>query len=78
MGQSLEGLAPDERLKRYRQFAEEALRKANCASNGDLRSGFLSMAGGWHALAHQLERQMLSAAPRTFIEEEGEADESRH
>jgi len=53
---SLEWLPLDERLNCYRQFAQEAFRKANEASNPNARAEFFNMAAGWHSLADEIER----------------------
>jgi hypothetical protein len=58
---SLGSLSGQERLKRYRQFAEEALEKANEAGEAEMRTGFLTMAAGWHALACEIERSARDA-----------------
>jgi hypothetical protein len=64
MGQSYEGLAPDQRLIHYRLSAQDALEKAQRAKNPELRAGFLTMAQGWQALAAEVERQMRNGTPR--------------
>jgi hypothetical protein len=58
LGQLLASLPLEERLKRYRQFADEALRQAQFAQNPSLRAGYLSMAQGWQLLASEMERMM--------------------
>lgn len=56
LGQLLESLPLAQRLLRYRQFSQEALRKATDTADEDLRAGYLSMAAGWHMLATEIER----------------------
>lgn len=52
----LESLPMAERARHYRQLAHEALKNAAGAAEGDLRTGYLTMAAGWHSLATEIER----------------------
>lgn len=56
LGQVLESLPLAQRLMRYRQLSQEALRKATQTEDEDMRAGYLSMAAGWHMLATEIER----------------------
>lgn len=56
LGQSLESLSPEQRAERYRQFAEDALRRAKDAANPDQRSEYVNMAAGWHTMALEAEK----------------------
>jgi len=79
MGRSFEGLTREERLIRYRLFAEDALEKAQTASSQELRAGFLTMANGWHIMAAELERQMRRGSLPTMVEQDQpEQDKSAH
>ena len=51
----LEDFPPEERAKRYRMLAEEALRGARGAKTEDERNYFLRMAAQWEALVASLE-----------------------
>ena len=60
----LDRLTHEERVARYRQFAEQALQAASRASDPDLRSGYLRIAIGWETLSEEvLKRQALVSAP---------------
>lgn len=55
----LDRLTQEERVARYRQFAEQALHAASRTSNPDLRSGYLRIAIGWETLSEEvLKRQV--------------------
>lgn len=56
LGQSLESLSPPQRAERYRQFAEDALRRAAEAGGPDQRSEYIAMAAGWHTMALEAEK----------------------
>ncbi len=56
MDNLLDSLPLAERLLRYRQFSQDALRKAGETANDEMRLGYLSMATGWHMLATEVER----------------------
>ena len=56
MGQSLDALPLEQRLRRYRKFAEEEFRLATTERDPDIRAGHLSMAAGWHVLAEDIEK----------------------
>jgi len=56
MGQSLESLPPEQRAERYRQFAADAIKKAQDSQESDRRAEFLGMAAGWHTMAVEAER----------------------
>jgi hypothetical protein len=45
-----------ERAERYRRLASEAFQRAEDSEDDELRSGYLSLASGWHSLASELER----------------------
>ena len=59
--QALEKLPPEQRAQRYRQFAKDALRKAQKTADPDRRAEYFSMASSWHAIASEMER--LAQAP---------------
>lgn len=61
-GRLPETLPLDQRAQRYREFAEQALRRASDTHDPEMRAGFLSMAAGWHALAEEIVRTMARAA----------------
>jgi hypothetical protein len=44
------------RAERYRRLASEAFQRAEESTDDELRSGYLSLASGWHSLASELER----------------------
>ena len=56
MAQSLDLLPPEQRLARYRDFAEAALRQAAMTTDPGIRGDLLTMAAGWHVLIAELER----------------------
>lgn len=56
MGQLLDALPVDQRLTRYREFAEDALRRAASTTDPGIRADLLSMAAGWHLLIGELEK----------------------
>lgn len=58
MGQLLDVLPLEQRLTRYRQFAEDSLRLAAVTCDPVLRAGHISMASGWHVLAAKVENAM--------------------
>jgi len=62
-GRLLETLPLEQRAQRYREFAQEALRRAANTHDSDMRAGFLSMAAGWHALAEEIERTASRTTP---------------
>jgi hypothetical protein len=49
-------LPKKERAERYRRLASEAFQRAEDSRDEELRSGYLSLASGWHSLASELER----------------------
>lgn len=49
-----------ERLKKYRQLAEEAERKAATVDDANARSTFQGFAAGWRHLANQVEAALQS------------------
>jgi hypothetical protein len=55
---TLEWLPLNTRLECYRQFAQEAFRKANEATDPDCRAELFNMAAGWHSLADEIERSV--------------------
>jgi hypothetical protein len=63
VGQLLETLPLEQRAQRYREFAQEALRRASNTHDSDMRAGFLSMAAGWHALVEEIERTASRTTP---------------
>ncbi len=63
VGRLLETLPLEQRARRYREFAQEALRRASNTRDSDMRAGFLSMAAGWHALAEEIERTASRTTP---------------
>ena len=56
MGQLLDALPLDQRLARYRELAEDALRRAAMTTDPSIHADLLSMAAGWHLLLGELER----------------------
>ena len=56
MAQLLESLPPEQRLIRYRDFAEAALRQAAMTVDPGIRADLLTMAAGWHVLIGELEK----------------------
>jgi hypothetical protein len=63
VGRLLETLPLEQRAQRYREFAQEALRRASNTHDSDMRRGFLSMAAGWYTLAEEIERTAARATP---------------
>ena len=63
MGRLIETLPLEQRAQRYREFAQEAVRRASNTHDSDMRAGFLSMAAGWHALAEEIERTASRTTP---------------
>jgi hypothetical protein len=61
-GQRLTALPAKERAERYRQFATEAMLKAQAAPDHEQRAKFLTMASGWHKMASEAERSLDSEA----------------
>jgi hypothetical protein len=61
MGQLLDALPLDQRLTRYREFAEDALRRAAMTTDPTIRADLLSMAAGWHLLVGELEKTQAQA-----------------
>jgi hypothetical protein len=59
--ESFQALPVEDRIRRCRQFAEEAFLRAGKATNRDLRAGFLTMATGWHSLASELEQDLRAS-----------------
>ena len=63
LGQSLGSLPAAQRAERYRQFANDALRKAQESTDSERRAEYFSMASSWHAMATEMERTAgISAA----------------
>lgn len=62
LGQSLESLKPEQRAERYRQFAEDALKRAAAAAGPDQRSEYIAMAASWHTMAMEAEKNLDLAA----------------
>jgi hypothetical protein len=60
VGRLLASLPPAERAERYREFANDAMQKAQTAVNSEHRIEYLTMAAGWHSLASEIERLMGS------------------
>jgi hypothetical protein len=58
VGRMLASLPPAERAERYREFANEAMQKAQAAADSEHRIEYLTMAAGWHSLASAIERSM--------------------
>jgi hypothetical protein len=63
VGQLLASLPPDQRAERYREFAAQAIIRAQHAANTDERAEHLTMAAGWHTLAVEAERLIATANP---------------
>ena len=70
MGQSYEGLAPEQRLIHYRLLAEDALDNSRLAVDAELRAAFLTIAQGFQTLAAEVERQMRQASPASAIDDD--------
>jgi hypothetical protein len=51
-----EDLPKAERVERYRRLASEAFQLAEDCRDDVLRTGYLSLASGWHSLAFEVER----------------------
>lgn len=61
----LDRLTHEERVARYRQFAEHALHAASRTSDPDLRSGYLRIAIGWETLSEEVsKRQAMLSSPQ--------------
>ena len=56
VGRLLAALPPVERARRYREFANKAMQKAQGAGDDEQRMEYLTMASGWHSLALEIER----------------------
>jgi hypothetical protein len=56
LGQSLGSLPQERRAQRYREFADEAFRRACATADDEVRTNYLSMATRWHTLATEMER----------------------
>jgi hypothetical protein len=56
LGHSFESLPPKKRAQRYREFANDAIRKAVTSGKKPVRAAYLSLAAGWHTLAIEAER----------------------
>jgi hypothetical protein len=56
VAKSLDWLPLDERLRCYRQFAQDAFRQAGETGDANCRAEFFNMAAGWHSLADEIER----------------------
>lgn len=56
MGQLLDTVPLNQRLSRYREFAEDALRRAAITTDPSIHADLLSMAAGWHLLIGELEK----------------------
>jgi hypothetical protein len=62
LGQSIDSRQPQERARHYRELAHEAVRMAEAVKDDTLRSGYMAMAAGWHALAQEAERLVAPPA----------------
>lgn len=63
LGGSLEDLPIEERVRRYRKLAEEALRQASQATDPKVRSSRLAEAMGWHNLATEIQKNADNPLP---------------
>ena len=70
MGQLLASLPPDERAERYREFAAQAIMRAQDAASADERAEHLTMAAGWHTLAVEVERLLATVNPGEAVSPE--------
>lgn len=61
----LDRLTQQERVQRYRQFAEQALQAASRASDPDLRSGYLRIAIGWETLSEEVSKRQTMLPGQT-------------
>ena len=59
----LSDLPPPERARRYRALEAEVSRLAE-QSQGDIRTGFLSIARSWAQLAEELEAEIAAQASK--------------
>ncbi len=59
-GQLLTALPSKERAERYRQFATEAMQKAQATPDHEQRAKYLTIASGWHNVASEIERSLDS------------------
>lgn len=57
MDKRWESFSPQERAARYREFAAEALRRAEEAESGSTKAGHVDMAARWDSLAQDIERR---------------------
>ena len=60
LGQSLESLPSGQRAERYRQFAQDALKRAAEAAAPDQRAEYIAMAAGWHTMALEAEKSAIA------------------
>lgn len=57
MDQPIHSLPRSERVRRYRELAEEALERACVSPDLELRAEFLAMASDWLVLAEGIEKR---------------------
>jgi hypothetical protein len=62
MGRAFGSMAAAERLKRYRELAAEALKKAEQDQDCNARLAHITMAAAWHELADEMERSSFRAS----------------
>jgi hypothetical protein len=63
MGKDFGGLLSAERANYYRALANDAIQKAQAASEPGRRAECVSQASGWHALAMEAERAVGKSFP---------------
>jgi len=63
LGQSLASLPLDERAERYRQFAAQAVLKAQAQTDTERKAEYMTLATGWHTMAQEAERFLGHAIP---------------
>jgi hypothetical protein len=62
VSQLLDPLPAEQRIARYKQFASEALLKANDAQGPERRTEYQTMAAGWYTLAVETEHAIKRVA----------------
>ena len=60
---SLDHLPVEDRIRAYRDLAKKALRKANEATNAELRASRLAAATAWHSLAIEIAKNAERVIP---------------
>jgi len=63
MGQLLSSLPLGQRAERYRQYAAQAMAKAQTASEAVQRLEYFAIAANWHTMALEAERSLSAPLP---------------